>query len=149
MLLASISLLFLLLIAVAILHCIVKRRKRQASSNWPSRRALCVITPQSKKGPEQVYVLELSPASAKDVEKALQKSSLGVSDSQYGQFSPFSANLQPVPLAELPSSTPMQLDNSELVPVYPSNVKVDAQSPGKILSTSNLTIYSDHSHSSN
>ena len=69
---ASVSLLFILLLAVAILHFIVRRRQRQISSNWPSNRTLCLITPQSTKGPEQAYVLELAPASAKDVERALQ-----------------------------------------------------------------------------
>lgn len=139
-----------MLVAVAILHCIVRRRRRQASSNWTSRRTLCVITPQSENGPEwEVYVLELSPASARDVEKALQKSSLGGSNSQHSQFSPFSAGPQPVPPAVLQSGTPTRLDTSESAPVCSSNAKVDAQSQGKNLTTSESTIYSDHSHSSN
>ena len=138
MLLASVSLLFLLLIAVAILHCIVRRRQRETSSNWTSRRSLCLITPQGAKGAEQVYVLELSAASARDVEKAIQ-SSLG---SQCAHISPFSSGPQPVPLVALRSGTPepMQLDAS--VPVYPSNEKADAQRPGKILTTSDSPIFS-------
>jgi len=74
---ASVSLLFLLLLAVAVLHYVVRRRQRRTSSDWASNRALCLITPQSTNGPEQVYVLEVSAASAKDVERALQ--SLGPS----------------------------------------------------------------------
>ena len=122
-LLASVSLLFLLLIAVAVLHCIVRRRQRQTSSNWTSNQTLCLINPQSAKGPE-VYVLDLSPASEKDVEKVLQQSSLGASKS-----SPFS-----FPLVTSRSSTPMGLDAS--VPVCLSNAKVNTQGQGKILTTS-------------
>jgi len=135
--LASVSLLFLLLIAVAILHCIVRRRQRETSSSWTSRRSLCLINPQGAKGAEQVYVLELSAASARDVEKALQ-SSLG---SQCAHISPFSSGPQPVPLVALGSGTPRpnQLDAS--VPVY-SNEKTDAQEPGKTLTTSDSTMFS-------
>ena len=131
------SLLFLLLIAVAILHCIVRRRQRETSSNWTSSRSLCLIAPQGK-GAEQVYVLELSAASARDVEKALQSSL----NSQHTHISPFSSGLQPVPLVALRSGTaaPMQLDSS--VPVCPSNEKVDAQSQGEIVTTSDWTIFS-------
>ena len=139
MLLASVSLLFLLLIAVAILHCIVRRRQRDTSSNWTSSRSLCLITPQSAKGADQVYVLELSAASARDVEKALQSSL----NSQHTHISPFSSGLQPVPLVALRSGTAapgMQLDSS--VPVCPSNEKVDAQSQGKIVTTSDSIIFS-------
>jgi len=135
--LASVSLLFLLLIAVAILHCIVRRRQRETSSNWTSSRSLCLIAPQGK-GAEQVYVLELSAASARDVEKALQSSL----DSQCAHISPFSSGPQPVPLVALRSGTavPMQLDSS--VPVCASNEKVDAQSQGKIVTPSDSTIFS-------
>ena len=132
------SLLFLLLIAVAILHCIVRRRQRETSSNWTSSRSLCLIAPQGK-GAEQVYVLELSAASARDVEKALQSSL----NSQHTHISPFSSGLQPVPLVALRSGTAapgMQLDSS--VPVCPSNEKVDAQSQGKIVTTSDSIIFS-------
>jgi len=128
MLLASVSLLFLLLIAVAILHCIVRRRQRETSSNWTSSRSLCLIAPQGK-GAEQFYVLELSAASARDVEKALQSSL----NSQHTHISPFSSGPQPVPLVALRSGTaaPMQLDSS-----------VDAQSQGKIVTPSDSTIFS-------
>jgi hypothetical protein len=112
-LLASVSLLFLLLIAVAILHCIVRRRQRETSSNWTSSRSLCLITPQGAKGAkgaDQVYVLELSAASARDVEKALQSS--------------------------------LNSQHTYISPVCPSNEKVDAQSQGKVVTTSDSTIFS-------
>ncbi|KIM43089.1 hypothetical protein M413DRAFT_443902 [Hebeloma cylindrosporum] len=106
---AAVSILFALLIAVSILHCIVRRRERRAGPPWTSSRNLCLITPQSKLRLQQVLLFRLSPEAARDLEKAVEKASSEVSNPQPSLFSLVGSDKQPVPLVALRSSSPTGL----------------------------------------